>query len=428
MSTVHFPTDPEAELGALGCVIERAGEGWHRLTADMFATTPGEELFKAMEGLAGASAPICSETAARSSNTLIVGEALEKTGPGLDYWLPILRDKRALRATQRLYVDIALKVGVLELERRPVAEDIRVLVSDASVKLAGITLGLAEHQRRTMKENLGDLVDQLAASDRGEKPPTVPTGLPGIDWVLGGGLRASEMAVLGARTSVGKSALAVSITRAACNAGKSVLYASRELRVGAIMERLVSAEAGVAVRVADGSKGMSDQQRRAIPVAAGRMKGWHLDIRDDLRTIAGVRAEASTLKPDLVVIDHVGIFDANLGPRASTYDKATHNSNACRDLAFETGAAVLVLAQVNRAGAEEDAPRLDHLKSTGALEEDARVVLLLHRVAEIDRATERLELNLAKNTSGELRLATLRFDKPRMRFAEEHGSPDPGAR
>ena len=147
-------------------------------------------------------------------------------------------------------------------------------------------------------------------------------------------------------------------------------------------------------------------------------KGWKLVIRDDLWSIADVRAEASVVKPDLIVVDHIGIFRSGLDPKSSEYDRATHNSNTCRDIAFETGAAVLCLAQVNRAGGEADAPGLTHLKSTGALEEDARAVLLLHRLEELGGGVQTLEANLAKNTDGELRTMKLRFDAARCTFSE----------
>ncbi len=262
-------------------------------------------------------------------------------------------------------------------------------------------------------------MERYAAADRGERPPTVPTGIQTLDWILGGGFRGREMAVLAARTSVGKSALACWIAVAAALAGKRVLYASREMTVAALTERIASVQSRVAVRSHEGQCGLSGDDRRALVVAFEAIKSWGLHLRDDLRTIDDVRAEAGALKPDLVIVDHVGIFDSGLGKKATLYEAATSNANACRDLAFGSGAAVLCLSQINRVGGAEDAPRLDHLKGTGALEEDARVVILLHREEEISPTAQRLKLNLAKNTSGSLRTLTLKADMARCQFEEE---------
>ena len=72
----------------------------------------------------------------------------------------------------------------------------------------------------------------------------------------------------------------------------------------------------------------------------------------------------------------------------------------------------------------DGAPGLNHLKSTGALEEDSRAVLLLHRAEELGGGVQALELNLAKNTYGGLRTMELRFDAARCTFQEIHDIPN----
>ena len=415
-----FPTDPGAELAAIAHVIENAGSGANLLTADLFASNDGIVLADALRGLVEERSAVSGITVGRRCSMELVTKALAAAGPDLGYFVPILREKRALRALLATAGSLNAKVCEFDGAKGAIATDLRAAIAEVSTELMATARGLDDGKRRGMAENLGDIVSALEAADRGEKPPTVTTGLPAIDRVLGGGLRNREMTTAAARTSGGKSALACWIAKSACTSGKSVLYVSREMQCRAITSRLLSAESAVSVRISDGTAHLSERQRRALVAAQARMKSWSLVIRDDLRSIAAVCAEADQVKPDLIIIDHIGIFDAGLGPKSSTYDRATANSNHARDLAFDSGAAVLVLAQVNRAGAGEEKPRLEHLKATGALEEDSGAVILLHRLEELTSEIQSINLNLAKNRDGPLREQTLRFNAAQCTFEEDH--------
>lgn len=415
-----LPVDATAEPAAIGHVIENGGQGANLLALDLFATDEGIELANALRGLVDDRLEVSVVTVGRRCSMELATKAAGAAGPTLGYLVPILREKRALRELQAIAAALGAKAYGLNGENGEIATNLRAAIADASTRLMATNRGLDDGKRRGMAENLGDIISALEAADRGEKPPTVTTGLPTIDRILGGGLRGSEMATAAARTSGGKSALACWIAKSACASGKKVLYASREMQCRAITSRLLSAESGVPVRISEGTSQLTAQQKRALVAAQSRMKGWSLVVRDDLRSIAAVRAEAEQVRPDLVIIDHIGIFDSGLGPKSSTYDRATFNSNSARDLAFESGAAVLVLAQVNRAGAGEEKPRLEHLKATGALEEDSGAVFLLHRLEELTPEVQSISLNLAKNRDGPLREQTLRFDAARCTFEEVH--------
>jgi len=417
---MNYPTDPQAEMGALGTLIETAGKDAALLTPDLFATDAGMRLYEVIRGLLSAGAALSITSTARSCPEELVRSAVDQIGPGISYWLPILREKRALRLVQAITAGLNTGIQKLNQERRPVEDDVRELVTKTSSDLMAVLREVGNDRRPTMQQNLLELYESMEACDRGERPPTIPTGLPTIDKCLRGGLRYGEMTVVAARTSGGKSALACWIAKSACEAGKTVLYASREMNVKGLTARIQSAVAGVPVSEYEGIKHFSDAERKAVLNAGSRMKDWKLIIRRDLRTLLAVRAEVAAVKPDLLVIDHLGIFDSGLDERRSTFDKATHNSNLARDMALDDNIAVLALVQVNRAGAESDAPELHHLKSTGAIEEDARAVMLLHLIREVSSEVNILQLNLAKNTYKNLRVQPIRFDKARCLFHEEY--------
>lgn len=417
---MNYPTDPSAELGALGCVIEAGGVGGREMVPDLFATDAGMKLSEILRGMIEAKTEITPISVGRLASHDLVQMALGASGPTLGYWMPILREKRALRGLHASGNSILKRVQELDSLKMSVVGDIVDLISTFSSEVVGIARGVAEGERRDMKENVKSVIDALVLADQGHKPACCQTGIPTLDWLLGGGLRSGDMTVLGARTSVGKSALACWIARAACKSGKKVLYASREMTRDALTTRLLGAEGNVHLRICDGFKGLSKEEEERLLAAIKTLKGWNLTIRDNLKTISSVRAEAAAIQPDLVIIDHIGIFDAGLGKKFTPYDSATANSNAARDMAFDTKCAVLVLAQVNRQGAGEGAPEMHHLKSTGALEEDARAVLLLHRSGDITTEVQQLQINLAKNTHGPLRMIQTRFDAARCTFNEIH--------
>lgn len=421
---MKVPSDVEAEWGALAGVIIGNATGAGRLTRDLFTDEEAGKVADWVASMLENRQLITPQAALHRLGGPTCSKLSGSDGPGLEYFLPILREKRALREAQLVAFELNRTVQTLEAENRPIAADIRTVIGANCGRLSAIGLALEDGSRVSMRDAVAELVDALAASDNGEVPPRVPTGIAGLDSALGGGLRATEIAVLGARTGVGKSALACWISKAACSAGKSVLYVSREMKRVALMERLISAESGVPVQIYEGTKRMSEQQRRSVTAAAVRVKNWKLNIRDDIRSVHDIRAEVEATKPDLFIVDHLGIIDSGLGPKASQYDRVTAASNAIRCIAYDVGGAGLVLCQINREGAAHDSPSVQHLKGSGSIEEDARAVMLLHREQEHEDGTQSMTLNLPKITSRPSRILNLRYHPAICSFFEERERPE----
>ena len=421
---MKLPADSGAEWGVLSAVCFGAGAGVERLTPDLFADPDALKVASWMTAQHEDKRPIDDAIVAHQLGTEILTRLNESCGPSLENLMPILREKRALRGLQSFAFDINRSVTELEPSKLAIAPDIRRSIAEAIDSLHAIRQSVDDTRRHSMADNLNELIVAMEASRNGKAPPRVPTGVPGLDRLLAGGLRPAEVAILGARTSVGKSALACWIAKAACAAGRRVLFVSREMQKLTLLERILTAESGTRIGAADDG----EHQRRAVVSALSRMNKWPLTILDDIKTVQDIAAEVKSVKPDLVVIDHIGIIDSGLGPKASAYDRATAASNAIRDLALEERIAALVLCQVNRAGVSDDAPRLDHLKGSGILEEDCRVAVILHRTEELADGTQALTLSLAKNTSGPCGLIKLRFDPARCTFSEDRPMPDPHAR
>lgn len=414
------PCDPEAEWGAIGHVVENEGLGVESLECSLFSLEEPARLVEALAAMTAAKVPITPETLARQfgeGGVQAVAKAMEATGPGIAYWLPVLREKRGLRYVRE--VASKLGVGALQLNCNPaaVAPEIRALCSDASARLTSISAGLETRPKLRMKDHVEAMMRTQRAADEGTLPPKIPTGIPSLDSALGGGLRSREVAIIAARTSVGKSAFAGYIAAQACRAGFSTLYASREMSTELLLNRFLCLESGVSFRAEAGTRGLSGRDGAAIASATGRVCRWPLEIKDDIRTISDVRAAVLETRPKLVVVDHAGIFHADgLRKGATSTEAASFVSHQIRDLAFELDVAVLCLVQINRAGAEE--PSIANLKDSGSFEEDARAVIILHRAEERPGGVNVLDLSLAKNTSGPLTKLSVEFHAPTFNFRQ----------
>ncbi len=414
-----IPHDPKAELGALGAVIVAGTVGGMDLRPLLY-TENALKLWAGIEALVASEQPIDAATVGRAIEDMpLAVSATEAVGPGLAYWLPVLREKAALRAIAASAHAALAKVSELNAQTRSIGPGIRATIAEASSELTRAAEIVEPVGRKDFGQCIGDVVTALENADHGIKPPTIPTGIDALDFRLAGGLPYGCTTVLAARTSVGKTALALQIARAAVKAGKRVLYVSREMSSNALTARLWSSETGVGFRICDGTRGLNPNEKRSLVVAADAMKAWPLRITTSARTAADARAEAIAFQADLVVLDHCGILSPDtVRKNASSFDNATAISNAARDMAIDLGVAVLALVQVNRAGVEEDAPGLHHLKGSGSFEEDARVVLLLHRTAEHSPELQDVELHVAKHSEGAPSRMDLRFETTVGRFSE----------
>ena len=415
-------TKEDAEIAVLGLVLHSPDKRLHLIAGDMFVSADGQALWKAIDSLAASGAPVCDRTASAIADLELVQRALlADYTPDIGYDISQLKAFRALRAAHR-----ALEGGLdrvfslaLKAQKYPVGGDIQQFLASLGGDIAAAQAGLNEGSRITTADLARSLIEEMERADKGEQTGVIPTGFLRLDSMLNGGLQPGELIVPAARTGVGKTALALAICRHALKAGRSIFYANRELTPESMRDRLLSAEAGFAFRAGNGAKGLSPAQGKSLTVAAAAFKKWKLNVRSDIRTISGVMGEARQTRPDLVVIDHVSAFGDCTGRKsASLYDIVTHNSNACRDMALDLNVPVIGLSQLNRAAADNEEPGLHHLKQSGSLEEDARVVLLLHRAEVVSKTLQRMNATVAKNSHGSTGRVALDFNPQRQTFEE----------
>ena len=248
------------------------------------------------------------------------------------------------------------------------------------------------------------------------------------------GFHPGEMIVLAARPSVGKTSFALNIAENVCLPGPNngepgtVLLFSLEMSSESLAQRLLCSRAGVNMnKLRDGFSSREEQQ--AIVEAAGEIKKADLIVDDQgnlnvLEVRAKARRVSSRGKLSLVVVDYLQLV-AGMDNRASRENQIAEISRGMKAMAKELEVPVLVLSQLNRESEKEKRePRMSDLRESGAIEQDADVVMLLHRPRKEDQEEnerpddiEKIRLILAKQRNGPTGVVDLAFLRKFTRFA-----------
>lgn len=268
-------------------------------------------------------------------------------------------------------------------------------------RLDGALLALRDggsQRLKTMEEVARETVAAVsAAARRGGGISGVTWGYRGLDRMTGG-LHPGQLIVLGARPSMGKTALAAGIATRAAAAGARVLFVSAEMLARGVVDRVVSAVSGVpldamqrgAMEDAEGrfvSFKADGPQMRDIAAAARRV-GQLPMLWDDAPSIPlpAIRARARGMRRkgglNLIVVDYLGMLAASsAAQRQNRVYEIMELTRGLKALAKELEVPVLLLSQLSRAveGREEQTPKLSDLRDSGTIEQDADVVGFIHR-------------------------------------------------
>lgn len=262
----------------------------------------------------------------------------------------------------------------------------------------------------------------------GEPDEGISTGLDIADSFIGG-MRPGQLIVLAARPSIGKTALALNIAaNAAFEGGRRVLFVSLEMGQLEITDRLICSRCQIpGAMLKAGQLSQKDENRVARLVDDAGCERMRIDDAP-MQTVARVAATARRHKRgdglDMIVVDYLQLLTppADVPRRASQQEQVTAISFRLKGMARELQVPVLAISQLNRqAEARADKrPQLADLRTSGAIEQDADIVMLLHRPEFYD-ATDSpgvAELNIAKNRSGQTGIVKLCFRKDITLFSD----------
>ncbi len=301
------------------------------------------------------------------------------------------------------------------------------LLESAERKVFAIAEEQIQGDTLELKDVISEAMDRIAkrAETGGHAVTGVASGLIDLDDITGG-FQPGQLVVLAARPSMGKTALALNICDHAAMEGKtSVLFVSLEMGHLEIAERLLCARSRI-----DGYKlrtgmGLAYREMNQLTKAWNELRGGAPLFIDDTpaRNMLQITASARRLKLrneiGLIVVDYIQLIDSE-DSRDSRQEQIAKISRRLKTLARELEVPVIALSQLNRAveSREDRRPRMADLRESGAIEQDADIVLLLHRPDYYDANDQPgiAELIVAKNRNGRTDSVKLTFPKDLTRF------------
>lgn len=216
--------------------------------------------------------------------------------------------------------------------------------------------------------------------------------------------------IIAARPSVGKTALAINIMLNMAKKGHRVAFFSLETSYEKVFDRIASTVTGVNFgRIKRQS--MDEHDWSCFMSCADELSKLPIDIiKASGQSVAWIRGEALRLKAEIVFIDYLQLIN---GKGSGRYEEVTNTSMELHNMAQQTGISVFALAQINRSGAKR--PSMADIKDSGQIEQDADVIIILHRPEE---NRDDVDVIVDKNKEGEVGTVKMKFDGGRQRFYE----------
>jgi replicative DNA helicase len=410
-----------SESAAIGAVIQDPTLACE-LRLDLFHHEPHRAIVEVLAAMLAEGTAIDEITAKARLGThlhLVVDRAIDDCPSPANFpaWKETLTVKAALRNAWQYHGEARGAIESLPDEAgNEQAREVLSQIESRFIALGGHSGG--DDADDGVASGLDAMFDDL---ERGAGLPTVTTGLPELDRMVR--LRPGQMVVVGARPSQGKTALG-------CRILENVVLQNRrpagmfslEMPRGDILRRMVSGLSGVPYADIENPDG---SQQDAIVAAGQTLRASPLRICDTAGLTVDLLANHARRwrirhKVELLVIDYLGLV--RLGGRQLTkYEEATEVSRRLKQMARELGVVLVVLAQLNRQAADDgEEPRMHHLRDSGAIEQDADVIALLHtKDVEGGGRTRRCKLLVDKQRNGAVGDIALTFNAPTMRFDSE---------
>lgn len=300
------------------------------------------------------------------------------------------------------------------------------LIASASTRLADLSAAKKGKGLRFAGEIGNAVLERMEATLAGRGVPGVSTGLPKLDRMLKGGFRPGQLVVLAARPGIGKSTLAREwAKRCAGLFGTAALF-SLEMSSEEVWECLASNMAGINSENM-GTGYLSADEKARLQAAKEDLEHLALLVDDQAEiTIPEIRgrvdrAVAKYGRIGLVLVDYLQLVSSPKGSRSEKQNEANRVADISRGLklmAKDAGMPVVVLSQLNREleKGQGRRPQLSDLRDSGAIEQDADIVIFIHRQGEGENAS--YELIVSKHRGGKTGTIHLEADLSTYTFRE----------
>ncbi|MCB2224631.1 MAG: replicative DNA helicase [Actinobacteria bacterium] len=427
------PHNLDAEESVLGAVMlsaDAANEALERLHPEDFYKPAHQSIFEAIRGLYDANQPIDAITVAdalrRSDQLERIGgieyltALLERvpTASNVDFYAAIVDET----ASRRRLMKAGGEVTTLAMRSELPIEEV-VDTAEATV------LAVAERQVGDGLVPVGPMLQQSLERieelhERGSDLTGLATGFTDLDRKLAG-LQPANLVVIAARPSMGKSTLALNMAEHVASAGTTVAIFTLEMSKEEIVSRLLSGMARVdSTKLRTGQIDGNEWQRVSRAASQLFTMPLYVDDSSDL-TITAVRAKCRRLKRKedlgLVVVDYLQLMQGNARTE-NRQQEIAEISRSLKNLARELHVPVIAVSQLNRAleSREDKRPRLGDLRESGAIEQDADIVMFIYRDEwyNPDKVESKglAEVKVEKHRSGATGTITMTFNPQITRF------------
>ena len=390
------PHNDEAEIAILGAILMKedaydmasaiigAGDFYHPVNAEIFSA------IEKMKDRSNTAVDIITliDFLKKEGN-------LEKAG-GIAYIAGLTESVTVASNVEqyaRIVKEMSLRRSVLSLSSSfadkalDPTEDIYATLDEGQGSMLQLSLsGAAQEEDWSISSIVSGVVDRIIKKMDGSLPDdAVPTHFDVLDKYTNGGFKPQDYVVIAARPSIGKTAFGVSLIRNMLrddDRPQRVAFFSLEMPASQITERLLANLSHVNLRNIAQAHFMDDECDRVMN-AADTLFSKELYIVDVPNIkLNELRAKARALKREkditVLMIDYIGLIDPGLSAQTPRHEVIATVSRSLKSLARELKIPIIVLCQVSR-DSEEKAPILSNLRDSGSIEQDADIVMFLHR-------------------------------------------------
>jgi replicative DNA helicase len=331
----------------------------------------------------------------------------------------------AQKSMRRRLIQTSHEIGGLGFDE---SKSLKELIEEAETRLFQVSQQHVKQTIVSIEDILAESFERLDELHKDKKAIRgVPTGFKDMDNILAG-LQRSDLFILAARPSMGKTAFVLNLAHnVAVNAKEPVLLFSLEMSKEQLVDRLLSMESGVdawALRTGN----LSDTDFEKLGEAMGTLSEAPIFIDDtpgltvsDMRTKA--RREAHQRKLGLVIVDYLQLMSggSRFGGEGNRVQEISEISRGLKGIARELDVPLIALSQLSRSveSRSPQIPQLADLRESGSIEQDADVVAFIYREDYYNPETDRKNLTdilIKKHRNGPLGNVELYFDRDKQRF------------
>lgn len=305
-------------------------------------------------------------------------------------------------------------------------ENIQEVVDKGEEQLSNLNdINMADNEYQEVAPLLLEAVSKIQdRMNNGGNPNAVKTSFGKLDSLLSGGFKPQEYIIIGARPSIGKTAFSLSLAlNMIVKEKKSVGFLSLEMPATSLVERMIAAISRVNFgHIRTGV--LTQNELDNIISAAETLSNCELFIQDTPNmTLVELRSQARKMRReqnvDIIFIDYIGLIQSteNNNGQIPRHEMIATVSRALKQLARELNIPIIVLSQVGRQS-DGVVPKLADLRESGSIEQDADIVIFLHRDKMEENAVQNTQVVVAKNRNGATDQLWLGFNRNLVKFEE----------